>query len=452
MQRASIILAAGDGKRMRSEIPKVLHKVGGRPMIDWVIESAQTAGCEPILVVVSPNQASLISYLEQKLGSKSLVFQAEPNGTGDAVKATTDSLANFEGVILIQYADTPLISDERISNLFTTAERSDGLSVLGFETTENTAYGRLVTDEGGNVSAIVEAKDADDSQQALRLCNSGIIAGNKDTLFSLLANVTNTNAANEYYLTDIIRIGHENGIKTNLVCCSEKEASGVNTRGDLANLEAIFQDQMRIKMTEQGVTLIAPDTVFFSYDTKIDSDVVVEPNVVFGLGVRIQSGVHIRAFSHIAGAEISKGCEIGPFARLRPQSVLHENVKIGNFVEVKKTEIGAGSKANHLAYLGDGEVGSDVNIGAGVIFCNFDGHQKHQTTIEDGAFLGSNASLVAPVSVARGAYIATGSVVTRDVNEDSLLVARARPREVPEWAINFRAKNTSRNDTPTQES
>ena len=447
MTRASIILAAGDGKRMRTATPKVLHQVGGRPMIDWVIDSAQKIGCAPILVVVSPNQPSLISDLEQKLGQDSLVYQKEPRGTGDAVLAAKTALNNFNGTVLVQYGDTPLISDNSIESLVGATENSGGMSLLGFQTDYPSSYGRLVTDETGDVSEIVEAKEADESQRMIRLCNSGIMAVKKDDLFTMLDSVTNTNATNEYYLTDIIEIAHSRGLKTNLVLCSESEALGVNTQSDLANVEAAFQQHARSKMLENGVTLVAPDTVYFSYDTKIDPGVIVEPNVIFGPQVSVSTGVKIRAFSHIEGATIASGCEIGPFARLRPDSVLHNNVKIGNFVEVKQTEIGSGTKANHLAYIGDGVVGADVNIGAGVIFCNFDGNQKFTTTIENGAFIGSNASLVAPVVVGKGAYVATGSVITDDVTEDSLLIARARQREVPEWAINFRAKNASRKDT-----
>ncbi len=452
MARASVILAAGDGKRMRSATPKVLHQVGGRPMIDWVIESARRVECDPILVVVSPNQPSLISEVEHKLGRDSLVFQTEPNGTGDAVSSTKSSLENFNGTVLVQYGDTPLLSHDSIEKLVQSTELRGGMSVLGFEMSHPTSYGRLVTDEEGNVSEIVEAKDANESQRMIRLCNSGIMAVKKDDLFSLLATVTNKNAANEYYLTDIIEIGQSRGIKTNLVLCSESEALGVNTQQDLANIEGVFQEYARSMMLDDGVTLIAPETVYFSYDTKIDPGVIIEPNVIFGPNVTVSTGVRIKAFSYIEGTTIASGCEIGPFARLRPNSVLHNNVKIGNFVEVKQTEIGSGTKANHLAYLGDGNVGAGVNIGAGVIFCNFDGHQKFVTTIENGAFIGSNASLVAPVTVGKGAYIATGSVVTEDVTEDSLLIARARQREVPEWAINFRAKNASRKDEGLQES
>lgn len=451
MKRASIILAAGDGKRMRSAMPKVLHQVGGRPMIDWVIESAKKVECDPILVVVSPNQPSLISDLEQILGRDSLVLQEEPNGTGGAVSAAKPALSDFDGTVLIQYGDTPLISEKSVDRLLSVTESRGGMSLLGFESEQPSSYGRMIVGEQGIVEEIVEAKDANESQLGVRLCNSGIMALQKEDLFTLLAKVTNENASNEYYLTDIIEIGRSQGLQTNLVVCSETEAIGVNTRRDLANVEAAFQRQARSKMLDNGITMIDPDTVYFSFDTAIDPGVTIEPNVVFGTNVSISTGVRIKAFSHIEGATIASGCEIGPFARIRPESILHNNVQIGNFVEVKKTEIGSGTKANHLAYLGDGMIGADVNIGAGVIFCNFDGHQKFTTTIEHGAFIGSNASMIAPVLVGKGAYIATGSVVTEDVTEDSLLVARARQREVPEWAINFRAKNASRKDAHLEE-
>jgi bifunctional UDP-N-acetylglucosamine pyrophosphorylase/glucosamine-1-phosphate N-acetyltransferase len=312
--------------------------------------------------------------------------------------------------------------------------------VLGFDAAEPGAYGRLITSASGDLEAIVEAKEANPDQLDVTLCNSGVMAAQASTMFDLSSRVTNDNAKGEYYLTDIVALSRKAGQTCRAVSCDEADVLGVNSRVELAQAEQAFQTKTRHRFLTEGVTMMAPETVFFSYDTEVENDVVIEPSVVFAPGVTVKTGTRIRAFSHLEGAQVASGCEIGPYVRLRPGAQLEQGVKIGNFVEVKQTRMGAGAKANHLAYLGDGDVGAGANIGAGTIFCNYDGFLKYQTTIGDNAFIGSNSALVAPVSIGAGAIVGSGSVITKDVEANALAVARGRQMQKPGWATSFRDK------------
>lgn len=442
-QRAAIILAAGQGTRMKSALPKVMHEVAGRPMVDWSVALAQQVKCERVIVVAHPSQQSLIDHIGETLGSDAIVYQDPPQGTGHAVRCAEAALDGFSGNVVVLYGDSPLVPASAIEDLFAVLDQGAAIGVLGFEAAVPGNYGRLITTVDGGLDAIVEAKEATPEQLAVTLCNSGVMAGERDQMMRLLARVTNDNAKGEYYLTDLVGLARKEGDACAAVTCDEEDLLGCDSRADLAEAEAIYQKRRRIDVLNSGVTMIAPDSVYFSHDTVIEPDVLIEPNVVFGPGVHISSGTRIRAFSHIEGAHVGPNNEIGPYARLRPGAILERDVKIGNFVEVKKTTLGAGSKANHLAYLGDGVVGAGVNIGAGTIFCNYDGYLKHQTTIGDGAFIGSNSSLVAPIDIGQGAIVGSGSVITHNVAADALAVGRAKQLHRDGWAVNFRSKKSA---------
>lgn len=437
-KRAAIILAAGHGTRMRSSLPKVLHAVGGRPMLDWSIALAQEARCETIVVVASPATEKVGEHARERLGADAVAIQDPPLGTGHAVLSAKAALTDFDGDVVVLYGDTPLIQASAIEALFSELASGAELGVLGFEAADPGAYGRLVTDHTGGLTAIVEAREATDEQLTIRLCNSGVMAGRAERVLDLLDRVTNDNVKGEYYLTDIVGFSVSDGGRCAVVTCDEADVLGVNSRVELAAAESAFQQRMRTSLLEQGVTMTAPETVFFSFDTDIGADVIVEPHNVFAPGVRVAKDCRIRSYCHLEGAVLEEGCEIGPYARLRPGAVLERGAKIGNFVEVKKTRIGAGAKANHLAYLGDGDVGAGANIGAGTIFCNYDGYFKHQTVVGVGAFIGSNSALVAPVTIGDGAYVASGSVITKPVESDALAFGRARQSEKAGWGKAFR--------------
>jgi bifunctional UDP-N-acetylglucosamine pyrophosphorylase/glucosamine-1-phosphate N-acetyltransferase len=438
--RAAVILAAGQGTRMRSSLPKVLHQVGGRAMVDWSVALAQAVGCTRIIVVCSPEGEAVQAHIAATLGANAIAVQDPPLGTGHAVLAARDALADFSGELVVLYGDTPLIPADAIEALFGELASGTAIGVLGFEAVDPGGYGRLITDHAGDLTAIVEAKEATPEQLSVSFCNSGVMAASDETMFDLLSKVTNENAKGEYYLTDIVGLARAAGQTCRAVACDEADVLGVNSRVELAEAERAFQDKTRAAFLKAGVTMTAPETVFFSYDTDLQNDVLIEPSVVFGPGVSVCSGTRIRAFSHLESAEIAEDCEIGPYARLRPGAILEQGVKIGNFVEVKKTRMSKGAKANHLAYLGDGEIGEGANIGAGTIFCNYDGFLKYQTKIGKGAFIGSNSSLVAPVVIGDGAYVGSGSVVTKDVEANALAVARGRQMQKSGWATSFRDK------------
>tara|TARA_R100000365_G_C2743248_1_gene71956 strand:+ start:982 stop:2352 length:1371 start_codon:yes stop_codon:yes gene_type:complete len=441
--RAAIILAAGKGTRMKSDLPKVMHKVAGRPMVDWSIDLARRVGCSHIVVIAHPSQDVLIEHVTALLGADCIAYQDPPMGTGHAVRCAEEALAGFEGDLVVLYGDSPLVPAEAIEGLFDCLKGGAAIGVLGFDAEEPGLYGRLITSGSGDLEAIVEAREANPEQLAVRLCNSGVMAGGADKMFRLLRNVTNKNAKGEYYLTDLVALAREEGLTCKAVQCAEEDLIGCDSKADLAEAEAIFQARCRKAMMAEGVTLIAPDTVWFSHDTLLEPDVIVEPNVVFGPGVHVQSGAVIRAFSHLEGAKVGPGSSVGPYARLRPGAELSKDVFIGNFVEVKNTHLGAGAKASHLSYLGDGQVGANVNIGAGTIFCNYDGFLKYQTKIGDGAFIGSNSSLVAPIEIGDGAIVGSGTVVTKNVSSDALAVGRARQTEYQNWAANFRERKAA---------
>ena len=442
-QRAAVILAAGKGTRMKSALPKVMHEVGGRPMMDWSLALAREAGCARIVAVVHPSQDGLIAHLKAHHPDVEIAFQDPPQGTGHAVRCAEGALAGFEGELAVLYGDSPLVPASVIGELFGKVAGGASLGVLGFEAADPGLYGRLITNDAGDLEAIVEAREATPDQLRVRICNSGVMAGRAKDMFRLLQKITNANAKGEYYLTDLVGLARAEGGRCALVTASEDDLIGCDSKSDLAEAEGIFQARRRIALMEAGVTLVAPETVFFSHDTVIAADVVVEPHVVFAPGVTVAAGARIRAFSHLEGAVVGEGCEIGPYARLRPGTVLGRGVKVGNFVETKNTAMGDGAKANHLAYLGDGSIGAGANIGAGTIFCNYDGFLKHQTNIGAGAFVGSNSALVAPVSIGDGAYVGSGSVITKDVPGDALAVARAPQMTREGWAKTFRTKKAA---------
>lgn len=438
-RRAAIILAAGQGTRMRSPLPKVLHPIGGRTMLDRAIDAAEGLGCERIVVVVGAHSPSVGQAAKRRVGVKNIAVQDPPLGTGHAVLAAREAMKGFEGQVIITYADCPMMSAEVLAPVFELSESAD-MAVLGFEARDPGAYGRLVLMDGNALTAIVEAREASAEHLVVTACNSGVLACKSTRLFSLLAEVKNDNSKGEYYLTDVVGLARGCGLTPRVCFADEADVGGVNSQGELAAMEVIWQNRRRAALMASGVRMQAPETVFLYHDTDIASGVVLEPNIVFGPGVKIASNAVIRAFSHIEGADIAEGALIGPYARLRPGAVIGKEAHIGNFVEVKNVTVGAGAKANHLSYLGDGEVGDGANIGAGTIFCNYDGFFKHQTKVGAGAFIGSNSALIAPVNIGDGAMTGSGSVITRDVAEGALALARSPQQDKPGWAEAFRAR------------
>ena len=438
-ERAAVILAAGQGTRMKSPVPKVLHKVGGRALIDHAIDAALGAGCERVVVVINNASPAVAAHVEARLGPGTTAVQDPPLGTGHAVMAAMGALAGFVGDIVVTYADGVLPASA-IAPLFELRAAGADVAVLGFETANPGAFGRLVMGEGDALEKIVEAKDASPAELAITACNSGILAAPADRLFELLGKVGCDNAKGEYYLTDIVGLARCADLIVRAAFAPEDAFQAPNSQAELAEAEAAFQRRRRLELMEGGVTLVSPETVFLSWDTEIQPGVLVEPHVVIAPGVTVETGAVIRSFSHLEGAVVRGGAIVGPYARLRPGADIGEDAHIGNFVEVKKVVVGKGAKANHLAYLGDGSVGAGANIGAGVIFCNYDGFDKNDTHIGAGAFIGSDTALVAPVSVGAGAYVGSGSVITESVAPDALAIARGRQAEKPGWAAEFRAR------------
>lgn len=442
---AAVILAAGKGTRMQSRMPKVLHKVAGLPMVGHVTARALAVGAAPIAVVLAPGMDGVADVARSIAGEVDIAIQKEQHGTAHAVLAAKPVLGELEGILLVLYGDTPLLTDETLSAVIAALDDDPAcaVAVLGFTPEDASAYGRLVLAKDGTLEKIVEAKDASEDELAIELCNSGVMAIRGSLAWKLLAQVKNTNAKKEYYLTDIVALARAAGHTALAVEGDADEVLGVNSRGELAVAEAIFQYRARQKFMAAGVTLIDPDSVFFAADTRIAPDVVIEPNVFFGPGVTIESGAHIKAFSHIEGASIGANTTVGPFARLRPGTRLGADVRIGNFVEVKASEVADGAKISHLSYVGDASVGEDANIGAGTITCNYDGFLKYRTTIGKGVFVGSNAALVAPVTLGDGAMIAAGSVITEDVAPDALARARGMQTALGDGAKVFREKKAA---------
>jgi bifunctional UDP-N-acetylglucosamine pyrophosphorylase / glucosamine-1-phosphate N-acetyltransferase len=432
---AAIILAAGKGTRMKSDLHKVLHKVAGRPMLMHLMDAVDALKPAKKVVVVGSGK----EQLEAALGnSVEFAVQEPQHGTGHAVQQAEAALAGFDGDVLILYGDVPFVPTATMQAMIDrlNADDAPAVVVLGFEPANTQSYGRIVT-QGERIEWMVEHKDATETQRATRLCNSGLMAVNAQDLFALLARVGNDNAAGEYYLVDIVNIATSDGQHCVVIKTDPFDVAGINSRAELAQMEGQWQQRRRKQAMEDGATLIAPKTVWFAYDTVIGSDVTIGQNVVFGPGVTVADGVNINAFCHIEGALIASGCEVGPYARLRPGTVLEEKAKVGNFVEVKKSRLGKGAKANHLSYIGDADVGANANIGAGTITCNYDGYFKYQTVIGEGAFIGSNSALIAPVKIGRDAIVAAGSAVTRDVADGELRLVRAEQLVKPGWADRF---------------
>lgn len=435
----SIILAAGEGTRMRSSIPKVLHEVGGLPMVGHVIRAAQAAGSSSLAVVVGPNHEDVEATVRAMAPEAAIARQAQRLGTGHAVREARTSFESAAGNVIVLYADGPMVRPETIRAIADALDAGADIVVVGFEPVDPLLYGRLLT-EGGRLVAIREYRDATEEERKVRLCNSGIMGFRADALRQVIDRIGNSNAKGEYYLTDAVELANAAGMRVEHTVADADEVLGIDDRTRLAHAEELFQELRREDFLKAGVTLRDPRTVYFSYDTEIARDVVIEPNVVFGPGVRIEEGVTIRAFSHIEGAIVGAGATIGPFARLRPEAVIAAGAHIGNFVEIKKADIGKGAKVNHLTYIGDASVGAGTNVGAGAITCNYDGINKHRTVIGQNAFIGSNAALVAPVTIGDGAYIASGSVITEDVEPGGLALGRARQVNKPGYAEKIRAR------------
>ena len=433
-----IVLAAGKGTRMKSDLHKVLHPVGGRAMINHLLDTVSVLSPERSTIVVGADK----EQLESALKGVDFAVQEPQLGTGHAVMAAKENFEGFNGDILVLYGDVPLIRGETLQAMLDArrTKNAPAAVVLGFIPQDPAAYGRLVKRDDGTLDRIVEFKDASDAERAITLCNSGIMCVDGSKLFSFLKELNADNAAAEYYLTDLVEIANKAGERVAVVEASEDDVIGVNSRSELAMAEAIFQNRMRSSAMAAGATLLDPTSVYFSHDTIVGRDVVIEPNVVFGPGAIVEDGVTLRAFSHIEGARIASEAVVGPYARLRPGVDIGQGAKVGNFVEIKKSVIEAGAKVSHLSYIGDARVGEAANIGAGTITCNYDGFNKFKTDIGAGAFVGSNTSLVAPVAIGEGAIVGAGSVVTRDVSGDALAVTRAQQKEIEGWAAKFRAK------------
>lgn len=437
-QVAAIVLAAGQGTRMKSDLHKVLHPIGGKPMVHHVLDAATALNPAKIILVVGARA----EQVEAAVQDAEFAMQTEQLGTGHAVQMALPALDGFSGDILVLYGDIPLLPADVLEEMLAVrwSAPETGLVVLGFEAADPGAYGRLVLDANGALERIVEYKDATEAERAITLCNSGMMLIDGARAKTWLSRLENNNAAGEYYLTDLVAIARADGATVAVTSTNEANVAGVNSRADLAAAETIFQGKQRAAFMEAGVTLQAPETVFFSHDTQIGRDVTIEPNVVFGPGAIIEDGVTVKAFSHIEGAHVRKAASIGPFARLRPAADIGEGAKIGNFVEIKKSKLERGVKVSHLTYLGDATIGADANIGAGTITCNYDGFLKYQTIIGEGAFIGSNSSLVAPVAIGDGAIVGAGSVITKDVPSDALAVSRAKQRDIEGYAAKFRSE------------
>ena len=445
--RAAVILAAGQGTRMKSPTPKVLHLVGGRTMLDRVIDTVRAAGCERVVVVVGNHSPGVRALAEKRLGAGSVALQEPPLGTAHAVLAAREALADFDGDVLITNADCPLLSPKDLEPLFALTAGKAELALLGFEPQDALLYGRIIKGGDGHVLRIVEAREATPEEKAVRTCYAGMMVADRARLFGWLDRVGNDNAKGEYYLTDVVGLATGDEAVVRYVLSPESAVMGCDTTVQLSQAEAIFQKEMRAKFLAEGVAMPAPDTIHFAWDTQVAPGATIEPYVVFAEGVTVATGAVIRSFSHLEGATVGEGALIGPYARLRPGAEIGEAAHIGNFVEVKKVTVGKGAKANHLAYLGDGAVGAGANIGAGTIFCTYDGFDKHRTEVGEGAFVGSNSSLVAPVRIGAGAYTGSGSVISKDVADNALALERGPQVEKPGWAAKFRALKAKKGKT-----
>ncbi len=434
MATAAIILAAGKGTRMKSDLPKVLHKIGNAPLVAHVIASVRQTDLDKLIAVVGHEAEMVAKAVEEIYDDAFIVTQTDQLGTAHAVLQVLPALKGFKGQVLILYGDTPFIRPETLESMLESQTNGNSVTVLGFESPTPGSYGRLIVDAEGNLDRIVEAKEATPDELATTLCNSGVMCIESAALHALIPEISNTNAKGEYYLTDIVALARTKYLKCAVVTCPESETLGVDSREALIKAEAIFQTRSRQDAIENGTTLLAPETVYFSQDTAIGGDVIVEPNVIFGLGVTVENGATIRAFSHLEGCHVSQGAIVGPFARLRPGAEIGPNAHVGNFVEIKNAVLDQGAKVNHLSYIGDAHIGEAANIGAGTITCNYDGVFKHHTEIGARAFIGSNSALVAPVKIGAETLIAAGSVITSNVPDGALAVARGQQVNKPRLA------------------
>ena len=439
---AVIILAAGQGTRMRSDTHKVLHPIASRPLLLHLLDRVDALGADRKVVVVGKGREQVEAAIDGR--DVTIAVQAEQKGTGHAVQQAAEALAGYEGPVIILYGDTPFVETATLARMLDRLDGGEGpgIVVLASSPVDPLKYGRIILGEGDRIAKMVEFKDATDEERAVRLCNSGMMAVRASDLFRWLSQVGNDNAAGEYYLPDIVNIAACEGREAVVIEGDPFEAAGVNSRAELAHLELDWQRRRREQVLDEGATLIDPESVWFAYDTRLGRDVTVEPHVVFGPGVEIADGATIHAFSHIEGARIGPKSSIGPFARIRPGTELAARTKVGNFVELKKAKVAEGAKVNHLSYVGDASVGPRANIGAGTITCNYDGFRKHATVIGEGAFIGSNSALVAPVNIGAGAIVGAGSVITRDVAPDSLAVERNEQKGIAGWARAFRDRMT----------
>lgn len=428
---ACIVLAAGRGSRMKSSLPKVLHPLAGRPLLGWLLATAEKLEPEKIVVVTAPSDDNVRAVAAPHLTA----IQDPPLGTGDAVKAGLKALGDFKGIVMVLCGDGPLYTEKTLKRLVhvVKGQGENGMAFLAMQPEDPTGYGRMLTDANGYLARIVEEKEATDAERTISLCWTGILAARTDRFGDWLAQIDNKNAKGEYYLTDLAAIANKDNCPVLIAESPIEETLGANNKADLAQLERKIQERLREHAMGEGVTLIDPETVYFSWDTKIGQDVTIEPNVFFGPGVTIEDGVTVKAFCHLEGANVHSGAVIGPFARLRPGADIGPKSRIGNFVEVKNATLGAGVKANHHGYIGDAEIGAGTNFSCGAITVNYDGTRKHKTIIGENAMIGSNVSLVAPITVGDGAYIGAGSTVSKDVPADTLAVARTKPTLLEGW-------------------
>ncbi|MDO8287726.1 MAG: bifunctional UDP-N-acetylglucosamine diphosphorylase/glucosamine-1-phosphate N-acetyltransferase GlmU [Parvibaculum sp.] len=439
-ENVTIILAAGRSTRMKSALPKALHPIAGLSMLSHVLKSVSALENSASVLVVGPDMDAVSAHADEFAPGIKIAIQQYQRGTGDAVKSALPSITTKSGVALVVFGDTPLVRTETLADMTAACTNDTSIVVLGFNSQNPAPYGRLVLDRDGSLSKIVEAKDANDEERTISLCNGGAMAIRVEHLATLLAKLSDGNKAGEFYLTDVVVHARAAGLTCKVVQAPEADIQGVNSRADLAVVEAEMQHRLRAKVMADGVTLADPNTVYLSADTVIGQDVTIGQNVVIGTGVTIASGVTIKPFTHLEGATIQEGALIGPFARIRPGSEIGRDVHIGNFVETKKAKIEQGAKINHLTYIGDARIGARSNIGAGTITCNYDGFNKHFTDIGADAFIGSNTSLVAPIKIGDGAYTGSGSILTKDVAPNALAVERTKQVEKPGWATSFRAK------------
>ena len=439
---AVVILAAGQGTRMRSDTHKVLHPIASRPLLLHLLDRVDALGADKRVVIVGKGREQVEAAIAGR--DTAVAFQGEQKGTGHAVQQAQAALEGYDGPVLVLYGDTPFVEAETLRRMLDRldGDGGPGVVVLASCPADPGKYGRIILGQGDRIAKMVEFRDATDEERAVRLCNSGMMAVRAKDLFRWLGEVGNDNAAKEYYLPDIVNIAAAEGREAVVIEGDPYETAGVNSRAELAHLELEWQCRRREEMLDQGATLIDPESVWFAYDTRLARDVTVEPHVVFGPGVEVAEGAVIKAFSHIEGAIIGARASIGPFARIRPGTRLADRTKVGNFVELKKAEIGESAKVNHLSYVGDAEIGAKANIGAGTITCNYDGFGKYRTVVGAGAFIGSNTALVAPVTIGAGAVIGAGSVITEDVEADALAVERSEQKGISGWAKRFRERMT----------